>query len=211
MMIIISFPFLPCILLSGSEQAEWDPGCCQGYWHKDGGRAGGLHGWDWHSGLLQPPSHCQTAGRLLLWRQTLGKEADWEINIFSCGFYWSAAKETRRQWTANTHRHKKKSLQTVMIAQRRCKNCFTESGQERCHWIWSCPLLPIKRYQCKQRVEAQPFFFCHTVRRSHSACSKRAQNNSALAGGVMWPSFVDRPHLWEDNGVVAVAGESARE
>lgn len=107
MMIIISFPFLVCILLSGSEQAEWDPGCCQGYWHKDGGRAGGLHGWDRHSGLLQPPSHCQTAGRLLLWRQTLGKEAYWEKKVFSCGLYWSAAKETRRQWTVNTHRHKR--------------------------------------------------------------------------------------------------------
>lgn len=73
---IINFLLLLFILLSGSEQAEQDPCCRQGYWHKDRGWVGGLHGRDRHFGLLQPPSHCQTAGRLLFWRQTLGKRAN---------------------------------------------------------------------------------------------------------------------------------------
>lgn len=73
---IMNFLLLLFILLSGSEQAERDPCCRQGYWHKDRGWVGGLHGRDWHFGLLQPPSYCQTAGRLLFWRQTLGKRAN---------------------------------------------------------------------------------------------------------------------------------------
>lgn len=93
----IIFPFLCHFPLSGSEQAEWDPGCCQGYWHKDGGRVGGLHGWDWHSCLLQPPSHCQTVGCLLLWRQTLGKRRRLRakrffVLFFSLHPYWSEAR-----------------------------------------------------------------------------------------------------------------------
>ncbi len=86
---LISFPLLLSMLLSGPEQAERDPCCRQGYWHKDRGWVGGLHGRDWHFGLLQPSSHCQTAGCLLFWGQTLGK---WDsvklIELFLLFFSW---------------------------------------------------------------------------------------------------------------------------
>lgn len=71
--IIMASP-LSSICLSGTEQTERDTRCCQGYRHKDGGWIGGLHGRDWYSGLLQPPSHCQAAGCLLLRWQTVGEE-----------------------------------------------------------------------------------------------------------------------------------------
>lgn len=111
----INFPLSSavCFFLSGSEQAEWDPGCCQGYRHKDGGRAGGLHGWDRHPGLMQPPSHCQTAGCLLLWRQTLGEDADRLQNVFLAQSLLIRGMKT---WMQRMHRETQEHSHTIVMA-----------------------------------------------------------------------------------------------
>lgn len=59
--------------LTGSKQTDGHPGSSQSDWHQDRGGVGGLHGGDWHPGLLQPPKHCQAARRFLLWEQTVGE------------------------------------------------------------------------------------------------------------------------------------------
>lgn len=66
---------LPCFRFSGQEQGDGCLGRGQSNWDQQRGGTGGLYRGDRDPGHLWPPLHREAPGRLLLWREAVGKGA----------------------------------------------------------------------------------------------------------------------------------------
>lgn len=60
-------------LFLGSEQADGHLCCCEGDRHQNWRWTGGLHGGDWHPGIMRSSQYRQTPWRFLFREQTLGE------------------------------------------------------------------------------------------------------------------------------------------